>query len=164
MHIHQNNSTLHAQSLNDIAKPPAILVAVALSECFVRCGHDKPNFKPIRKIGAGFVILNAKATRKHRFGKWAWLRFSEFSKKITLCFFQLPNCGCLQQGNRCRKMCRKTRRKTRRKNRRKSAENFSVYNSSVLRPWRDAFGRPLQTRHTDPSPNAAPAREFLDFG
>ena len=27
VHIHQNNSTLHAQFLNDSAKPPAILVA-----------------------------------------------------------------------------------------------------------------------------------------
>ena len=53
VHIHQNNSTLHAQSLNDIAKPPAIFVAFASSECFVRCGHDKPHCKPIRKIGAG---------------------------------------------------------------------------------------------------------------
>ena len=46
----------------------------------------------------------------------------------------------------------------------KSAEKFSAYNSSVLRPWRDPFGRPFQTRHTDPSPDAAPAQEFLDFG
>ena len=46
MHIHQNDSTLHAQFLNDIAKPPAILVAFASSECFVRCGRDKPHCEP----------------------------------------------------------------------------------------------------------------------
>ena len=45
-----------------------------------------------------------------------------------------------------------------------SAETFSAYNSSVLRPSCDALGGPFQTRHTDPSPNAAPAQEFLDFG
>ena len=53
VHIHQNNSTLRAQFLNDIAKPPAILVTFASSECFVRCGRDKPHCKPIRKIGGG---------------------------------------------------------------------------------------------------------------
>ena len=37
----------------------------------------------------------------------------------------------------------------------KSAEKFSAYNSSVLRPWHEPFGRPFQTRHTDPSPDAA---------
>ena len=101
MHIHQNNSTLHAQSLNDIAKPPAILVA-------------------------GLVTF-----------------FRKSPPKITFCLFQLPNCGHLQQRNPCRKMCR---RKIRRN-----------YNSSVLRPWRDLFGRPSQdppqTRHpTRPQP------------
>ena len=86
--------------------------------------------------------------------------FQNFQKKhFALLKCQIVAiCSSATHAEKCDKKCAE---KIAEKVAEKSAEKFSAYNSSVLSPLREPFGRPFQTRHTDPSPDAAPVRESL---
>ena len=106
---------------------------------------------------------NAKTTETHGLSRWAWSHFSEFPKKKKQPFALLKCqivaiCSSATHAEKCAEKCAE---KVAEKVAEKSAEKFSAYNSSVSRPLREPFGRPILTRHTDPSPDAAPVRESL---
>ena len=95
---------------------------------------------------------SAKTTETHGLSRWAWSHFQSFQKK-PFAFLKCQIVAICSSATHAEKGAEKVTEK--------STENFSAYNSSVLRPLHEPFGRQFQTRHTDPSPDAAPVWESL---
>ena len=93
-------------------------------------------------------------------GGWVTF-FSEFPKKNHFALLKCQMVAICSSATHAEKFAEKCAEKVAKKVAEKSAEKFSAYNSTILRPWHEPFGRPFQTRHTDPSPDAALVRESL---